>query len=85
MPEQPTTELFHGALAFARAVTANDWVGAESLYGMVDSPLDLLIPMSWLVASLVAKVASDTDNSIEDVWLNLVSSIDTVENDYPEE
>lgn len=85
MPEKPITELFHGAIAFARAITQNDWVGAETLYNISVSPLDLLIPMSWLLESLITKVAMDTDHTPEEVWINIISSIDTVNDDSPEE
>lgn len=85
MPEQPTTDFFHSALAFARAATKEDWEGAEALYQTMESPLDLLVPMSWLLYSLVAKMSADTGASIEDVWISLVTSIDTVQDEYPEE
>lgn len=73
-----TGDKFRDSIAFARCVLRDDWDGIESLLLLNPDPLDLLIPQSWILNAAIAKMASQLDLSVDEVWGVMLQSVETV-------
>lgn len=70
---------FRDSIAFARSVTRDDWDAAEIIVSAHQSPYDLMVPLSWLLAASIARLADHSGLTIDEVWQAVIESIDNPE------
>lgn len=80
-----TGDKFRDSIAFARCVLRDDWEGMESLLTLNPDPLDLLVPQSWILNAAIAKLATELEISVDEVWMVMLASVELVGDSLDEE
>lgn len=70
---------FRDAIAFARAVVNSDWEGGDAILAAHDTYLDIMVPMAWVIRSLVDSIALERQVPVDMVWNAVLESIEITE------
>ena len=74
-----TGDMFRDSIAFARSVLRDDVDGMEMILEIYENPLHLLVPQSWILNAAIAKLANELGLTIDETWMLMLSSLDTLE------
>ena len=75
MPDS-TRSYYYDSVALSRAVTQGDFEGAQAILDLQDSPLNIIMPLCWMLDATLTRISETEGVSMDQVWALLVETID---------